>query len=35
MHAVKLITPTVFFLMCLGLTLFVFIYKYIFKRKGR
>jgi hypothetical protein len=35
MHAVKLITPTVFFIMCVGLALFVLIYKYIFKNKGR
>ncbi len=35
MHAVKLITPTVFFIICVGLALFVFIYKYIFKNKDR
>lgn len=33
MHAIELITPTVFFFMCLGLAAFVFVYRAIFKKK--
>jgi len=33
MHAVKLVTPTVFFIICVGLAIFVVAYKYIFRNK--
>jgi len=33
MHATKLITPTVLFVMCLGLAIFVFVFRYLFKKK--
>jgi|GEM_PF-6347480 hypothetical protein len=33
MHAVKLISPTVFFVICIGLALFVWLFRYIFKKK--
>jgi hypothetical protein len=33
MQAVKLITPMIFFLMCVGLALFLVLFRYIFKKK--
>ena len=33
MHATKLITPAVFFFICVGLAIFVFVFRYIFKKK--
>jgi hypothetical protein len=35
MHATKLITPAVFFFICVGLVIFVFAYRAIFHKKKR
>jgi len=34
MHAVKLVTPGVLLMLCIGLAAFIVIYRLIFRKKG-